>query len=78
MKIVRYAVGMIGFFLVWLTVAVVVGLGMTMLFPRPGGNVVMVGIGPDWRNLPGTVLGLFAGIQSFRASTRERKNKKDK
>jgi hypothetical protein len=78
MKIVRYIVGVIGFLLVWLIVAVVVGLGMAMLFPRPGGSVVMVGIGPDWRNIPGAVLGLLAGIQSFRASTRGRKKKTDK
>lgn len=75
MKVIRYAVGVIGFLLVWFIVAVIVGLGMTTLFPRPGGSVVMVGIGPDWRNVPGAILGFFAGIQSFRASTRERKKK---
>src|SRR2546423_432854 len=67
MKPVRYVVGAIGFLLVWFVVAVVVGLGMAMLFPPSGGRF-MAGIGLDWRNLPGTVLGLFAGARSFRAS----------
>ena len=78
MKVVRYIVGVVGFVLVWLIVAVVVGTGMAMLFPPSGASVVMVGIGPNWRNIPGAVLGWFAGIQSFRASTREHKKKNDK
>ncbi len=38
----------------------------------------MAGIGLDWRNLPGTILGLLAGIQSFRASVREPDKKNEK
>lgn len=78
MKVVRYIVGVIGLLLVWFVIATIVGIGMAMLFPRPGQHVVMVGIGPDWRNLPGAVLGLFAGVQSFRASVRERQKKAEK
>jgi Na+/H+-dicarboxylate symporter len=77
MKPVRYIVGVIGFFFVWFVVAVVVGLGMAMLFP-PGRGYFMAGISLDWRNLPGTILGLLAGIQSFRASVRNPKKKDDK
>jgi hypothetical protein len=36
------------------------------------------GIGPEWRNLPGTILGLFAGVLSFRAFARDSKKKDDK
>ena len=78
MKPVRYIVGAIGFLLVWFVVAVVIGLVMAMLFPPPSGRLVMAGIGLDWRNLPGTILGLFAGVQSFRASVRGSKKKDDK
>ena len=77
MKPVRYIVGAIGLLLVWFVVAVVIGLGMAMLFPPSSGRS-MAGIGFDWRNLPGTVLGLLAGIQSFRASVREPKKTDDK
>jgi hypothetical protein len=76
MKPVRYIVGAIGFLLVWFVVAVVIGMGMAMLFPT-GGRFIS-GIGLDWRNLPGTILGLFAGVQSFRASVRGPKKKDDK
>ena len=76
MKPVRYIVGAIGFLLVWFVVAVVVGLGMAMLFP-PGRGYFMAGISLDWRNLPGTILGLLAGVQSFRTSVRGPKKKDD-
>ena len=73
----RYVVGAVGFVFVWLVVAVLVGLGMAMIFPPPGGRF-MAGIGLDWRNLPGTILGLLAGVQSFRASVRgPRKGKEE-
>lgn len=78
MKPVRYIVGAIGFLLVWFVVAVVIGLLMAMLFPPPAGRLVMAGINFDWRNLPGAILGLFAGIQSFRASVRGPKKKDEK
>jgi len=75
MKLVRYVVGVIGFLLVWFVVAVIVGTVMAMIFTRPGEDVVMAGIGLDWRNIPGTILGVLAGLQSLRASIRERPQK---
>lgn len=70
MKIASFIVGLIGFLLVWFVVAVVIGWVMVLLFPSASGGYAMVGFGFDWRNLPGTVLGLLAGIQSFRASVK--------
>jgi len=72
MKIVRFIVGVIGFLLVWFVVAVLVGVVMAMVFPRPGEQLVMAGIGLDWRNIPGAILGCLAGFQSFRASIKNR------
>ena len=72
MKPIRYVVGIFGFLFVWLVVAIVIGLIMSYIFPTPGGGA-FVGIGFGWRNLPGTALGLLAGVQSFRASIREPK-----
>ena len=77
MKLVRYIVGTIGFLLVWLVVAIVIGMGMAMVFPPADGRFT-AGIGLDWRNLPGTLLGLLAGAQSFRVSVRGPKKKDDK
>jgi hypothetical protein len=75
MKPIRYVVGVIGFLLVWFVVAVIVGLVVTFFFPPAHGEMVRLGIGLQWRNLPGDILGLLAGIQSFRASVREPKKK---
>jgi TRAP-type C4-dicarboxylate transport system permease small subunit len=72
MLAVRYIVGIIGFLLVWFVVAVVVGFGVTFFVPPANGEHIVLGIGFNWRNLPGTILGLFAGIQSFRASVRKK------
>ena len=76
MKPARYAVGLIGFLLVWAVVAVVVGIVMAMIFPPTGSSFSFAGIGLDWRNLPGTILGFLAGLQSFRSSIRENGGKK--
>jgi Na+/H+-dicarboxylate symporter len=78
MKPIRYIVGAIGFLLVWGVVAIVVGYIVTMFVPPPHGETIRLGVGLDWRNLPGTILGLLAGIQSFRASVREPIKKDDK
>jgi hypothetical protein len=79
----RYFVAGVGFLLVWFVVAVVVGIVIVIVFPpqananigfgiRFGFGVIignaMVGIGTDWWNLPGTALGLLAGMHSWRAS----------
>ena len=78
MKPIRYIVGVIGFLLVWFVVAVIIGWIVTFFIPPASGERVILGIGLDWRNLPGTILGLFAGIQSFRASVRDPRKKFDK
>ncbi len=63
----RYIFGTIWVLFVWLVVAVIVGLIIAMTFPdRSGGDNVLMGIGPGWRNLPGTVLCFFAAILSWR------------
>ncbi len=74
MKIGRYIVGVLGFLLIWLFVAVIIGIVMITIFP-PGRHAIAVGIGLNWRNIPGTVLGILAGRQSFRASVRGRKKR---
>jgi hypothetical protein len=75
MKPIRYIAGAIGFLLVWFVVAVVVGFIVTFFVPPANSQTVRLGIGIDWRNLPGTILGLLAGIQSFRVSVKGSKKK---
>jgi hypothetical protein len=72
MLIVRSIAGIIGLLLVWFVVAVIVGVIMGMIFPPPSGGYIFAGIGFNWQSLPGTILGLLAGIQSFRASVRKK------
>jgi hypothetical protein len=70
----RYIVAGVGFALVWLMVAVLTGAAMVHVFP-PQRDTGFVGIGFDWRNLPGTLLGILAGIHSWRASLRAAEKK---
>ncbi|MGA2604097.1 MAG: hypothetical protein ABSG14_07700 [Verrucomicrobiia bacterium] len=72
----KYVVAAISFLFVWLGVAVVCGMIMVMVFPTQRATVV--GIGGDWRNLPGTILGVLAGVQSWRVSLRKAKEKEAK
>lgn len=65
MKFFRYFFGTIWVLFVWAMVALIVGTALVMLFP-PHGNTVIVGVGLDWRNLPGTILGFLAARQSWR------------
>ena len=67
MNVLRCLVGVIGFLFVWFVVAVLFGLVMFALFP-PRAGLAAVGVGVNWRNIPGTILGILAGWRSFRAS----------
>jgi hypothetical protein len=58
----------LSFFFMWFAVAVIVGWGVLFLFPPQ--SPVIVGVGFDWRNLPGTMIGFFAGLHSARAALR--------
>jgi hypothetical protein len=52
-------------------VAIVVGCAMIAIFPvNHGADSVIVGIGLNWHNLPGTILGFFAAWQSWRVHVR--------
>jgi len=72
MLIIRYIVGITGLLIVWFVVAVVVGFIIEMIFQPPSGGFIFAGIGLNWQSVPGTILGLLAGIQSFRASVRRK------
>jgi hypothetical protein len=76
MKIIHYIVGVIVSLLVWFVVVVLVNLVVALVFPPPGGQA-FTGIGLDWRNLPGKLLGLLACIHTFRALATGPKKKDD-
>lgn len=49
-------------------VAFIVGLALLLVFPTK--EAAVVGIGIDWRNLPGSLLGIWAGVYAWKASIR--------
>lgn len=53
------------FSFVGLIVALVLGVGIAAFFPPPDREFT-AGIGPEWGNLPGNILGFVAGVFSFR------------
>lgn len=57
--------------MVTIVVAIVVGFVMVLIFPVDAQEVD--GSAGGWRNIPGTILGLLAGIHSFRASVKDPK-----
>jgi hypothetical protein len=69
MKIV---VAVFSFLFSWLGVALLVGIVVNILFPPKGGNA-FVGLALDFRNLPGNILGILAGVHSARVSLRPAK-----
>jgi hypothetical protein len=54
----------------FIATAIVCGLIMNLLFP-PAHDTFLAGVGLGWRNLPGTILGLFAAIHSAKVSLRK-------
>ncbi|EDY16554.1 hypothetical protein CfE428DRAFT_5977 [Chthoniobacter flavus Ellin428] len=69
MIVVRYIFGTLWCLFVWIFTAVLVEFAIALIFP-PSGSRAFVGIGPDWQSIPGTILGLFAAIQSWRTHVR--------
>lgn len=72
--IMKYIVAVFSFLFSWLGVAFVVGIAVSLLFPRKDGNT-LVGLVLDFRNLPGNILGILAGVHSARVSLRPAKCK---
>jgi hypothetical protein len=71
MKPVRYIVGAIGFLLVWAVIAAIVKVFIIHFLSPGNGAYSLPGHSWTWRDVPGNLLGLVAGIQSFRMSVRE-------
>jgi len=76
----KYIVAVVGFIFIWFFSSFLIGLLMVLIF-KPEHNVV-VGVGLDWLNIPGTIIGFFAGLHSAkvtirRANAKERKNESD-
>ncbi len=72
----KYFTALFTFLFSFLGVAFIVGLALLLIFPTKGPAVV--GIGLDWRNLPGTILGLWAGIHGWKTVMRKARAKEDK
>lgn len=70
MALFRYLFGTLWCLFVWLCTAIIVGIIIGIIFPPPGGHS-FVGVGADLHNLPGTILGFFAAVQSWRKHVRK-------
>ena len=73
----KYVVAVVGFIFIWFFSSFLIGLLMILIF-KPD-HPVIVGVGLDWLNIPGTIIGFFAGLHSAkatirRANAKERKN----
>lgn len=67
----KYIAAGISFVIIWFAVAVLTGLVLAFIF-RPERPAVL-----NWINLPGTILGFFAGLHSAKASIRIANKKKE-
>ena len=65
----KYVTATIAFLFIWLASAFLIGLVIAMFVKVD--HPIMIGIGFDPLNLPGTIIGLLAGIHSARATIRK-------
>lgn len=64
----------LSFLFMWFFVAIICGFVVAKLFPSNG----LIGIGfstEDWRTWPGAILGVLAGIHSYKAALRPKVKK---
>ena len=69
----KYVTAGIAFVLIWFGTSFLIGLILVFII-KPD-YPVLVGVGFDWINLPGTIIGFFAGLHSARATIRKAKEK---
>ena len=68
-RIVRELFGILGAFVAWWTLAVMIGLLMYTLFP-PTMPSFQAGVSLKSQNIPGNMIGFIAALYAFRAVTR--------
>ena len=66
----KYFTATLAFLFIFVATAILCAVIMNMLFP-PGHDLIHAGIGLDWHSLPGTILGIAAGLHSARVSLRK-------
>jgi hypothetical protein len=72
----KYIVAGIAFVFIWFAVSFLTGLVLVFII-KPQ-HPVLIGIGLDWINLPGTIIGFLAGLHSAKASIRAANAKAEK
>ena len=71
MKVVRFILGLVGFIVVWITVAALIALLVHAIFPGAGGEV----LGLHWVAIPGSVVGVLAGFRVYQMISGDRPRK---
>ena len=72
----KYFTATFTFLFSFLGVAFIANLALLFLF-RPDGPAV-IGIGTDWRNIVGTLLGLWAGVYGWKHVMRKAREEKER
>jgi len=71
----KYFTALFTFLFSFFGVAIIVGLALLMIFPTK--DPAVVGIGTDWRNIPGTLLGVWAGVHGWKTVMRKAREKQE-
>jgi hypothetical protein len=73
MKVIRFFAGLAAFVVVWVMVAVLLGVATRALFPGFGGDIPILGM--SWATLPASALGVLAGYRVFQVLASDRQTK---
>lgn len=68
-RIVLEILGVVGAFIAWWALAVIVGLLMYAIFP-PRATTFTAGVSLEPQNVPGNLIGFIIALYAFRAITR--------
>lgn len=69
-RIIRELVGILGAFIAWWALAVMIGLLMYAIFP-PTTSSFVAGVSLESQNVPGNAIGFITALYAFRAVTRQ-------
>lgn len=73
MKTIRLFAALATFLVVWIAVAILLGLASRAMFPGFDSDIPVLGV--NWATLPGSALGVLAGYRVFRIFGRGRPRK---
>lgn len=76
-QIVREVTGILGAFVAWWALAVIIGLLMYAIFPTTA-STFGAGVALEPQNVPGNIAGFIAALYAFQAVTKKMENDHEK